>query len=221
MMPWRVAHIQIRRIRFSTKSHSFHLNKRTVTQSNEASVASNFIRVPTLDHCKSCNCTLTFVLQARQRCFQPIPCIFEEWSIDGLKGFRCGGIHTHVELGYRDQVINSLGMLSIGHKKCRNLAFVKLMQQFIDSGVHDRLPNETQRTVSDFMCFCPTIHLNTWDTSGLLDHVNMHVDSLFNNHLWIICLPSPFPANRIFVMTPAEYAFIRTRQGRSCFHALV
>ena len=57
------------------------------------------------------------------------------------------------------------------------------MQQFIDFWVHDRLPNETQRTVADFMCFGPTIHLNTWNTPGLLDHVNMHFDSLRALHV--------------------------------------
>mmetsp|Transcript_25300 Transcript_25300/g.38840 ORF Transcript_25300/g.38840 Transcript_25300/m.38840 type:complete len:263 (-) Transcript_25300:705-1493(-) len=69
--------------------------------------------------------------------------------------------------------------------------------------------------------FFPALRINSWDSLGFLDHLDMRLDCLVDNIVRIIRLPFPFFANRILVMPPAENALVGAGQTWSGFHALI
>mmetsp|Transcript_30162 Transcript_30162/g.51347 ORF Transcript_30162/g.51347 Transcript_30162/m.51347 type:complete len:380 (-) Transcript_30162:277-1416(-) len=221
MMPWGVRHIEVGRIRLAAERNSLHFHERAVSKGNQACIASNFIRIPTLYHGESSNGSLSFVFQARQGGFEPVPGITEERSINGFQAFWCRCIHTHIQLSNGDQIINRLRMLTIRHQKRRNLPVMQLLQQSINLGIHNRLPHQTQRTMPHFVRLRPSIHLYPRYTPRFLNHTHVRIDRLLHDHVGFVRLPSPFPPHGILVMTPTEHAFVGAGQGGGGFHALV
>ncbi len=85
----------------------------------------------------------------------------------------------------------------------------------LDPVAQTRLRNKTHRK-----SLSPSVLLQARHSLESIDHRNMLLYSLFNNHMRGIRLPSPLPADRILVVAPAKDAFVGASQGRGCLHAL-
>mmetsp|Transcript_12362 Transcript_12362/g.22377 ORF Transcript_12362/g.22377 Transcript_12362/m.22377 type:complete len:402 (-) Transcript_12362:23-1228(-) len=221
VVPGRVAHVEVGRVGFTAECYSLHFHEGAVAQGDEAGVAADFVGVPALDHREARDGALSLAFKAGQGRFEAVPCIAEQGTVNCFQAFRRRRIHADIQLGNRNQILNRLRMLSIRHQIRRNLPLMQLTQQLINMRIHDRLPHQTQRAVPHGMRIMPSIHLYSGYSPRLLDQIHMSIHRRLHDHLRIVRLPPPFPPHGILVMTPAEDALVRARQGGGGFHALV
>ncbi len=75
--------------------------------------------------------------------------------------------------------------------------------------------------MSDALCFLKPFWQNAGQATHGLDQILVVAHKTAYKVLRVICLPTPFCANRIFVVPPAEDTLVRACKGRRGLHALV
>ena len=75
--------------------------------------------------------------------------------------------------------------------------------------------------MSDALCFLKPFWQNAGQATHGLDQILVVVHKTAYKVLGVISLPTPFCANRIFVVPPAEHTLVGAREGGGGLHALV
>src|SRR2546421_4082130 len=103
-------------------------------------------------------------------------------------------------------------MLRIAHQETRYPLPVKQPHKLVDPRVENRLPNQTQRTMSDRHRFFKSLSSYSRHASHHFDLLVMSLFRAFKYHLWLIYLPTPCCGYWICAMSPAEDALVATRE---------
>src|SRR5690606_3264060 len=109
----------------------------------------------------------------------------------------------------------------IGYKEGGDFSIVQLAHELVDARVHDWFADQRQGAVTHGECLLPTFWFHSWNTTSLTNHRLMQLNRFSHNHIRFICFPSPFLANRVLVVTPAEHTFVRACKRWGSFHALI
>mmetsp|Transcript_11150 Transcript_11150/g.28265 ORF Transcript_11150/g.28265 Transcript_11150/m.28265 type:complete len:316 (-) Transcript_11150:765-1712(-) len=112
-------------------------------------------------------------------------------------------------------------MLPVGDQKGADVTVVQVLQEFVDSWIHDGLSHQRKSAVLDRVGLLPSLGIHTGDAFCLLDHLDVSLDGLIDDKVGVVRLPAPRLADGIFVVSPAKDALVGACQTRGGFHALI